>query len=145
MIASSWPLGCGRYCDKPSNRFPISVLRTDKHRDLALLDHSDIPETEYYQPEKTQGFGIGEPVTAVGYPGFGKGDRINVRPGFVASFFVRSAVRYVEVTQKLLQGSSGGPLLDSSGRVIAVIHKGGPLIERDHAIHVDVIAQWVAE
>lgn len=75
---------------KPSNRFPVSVLRKDKHRDLALLDHSAIPETEYYQLEKTQGFGMGEAVTAVGYPGFGKGDGINVRPGFVASFFVRS-------------------------------------------------------
>jgi RNA-directed DNA polymerase len=84
-------------------------------------------------------------VIAAGYPGFGPGDNINLRSGEVSSFFRKSLVDYVEVTQKLLQGASGGPLLDSQGRVAGVIHKGGPLIERDHAVHVDMVFEWFEE
>ena len=89
--------------------------------------------------------GTGDPMTAVGYPKWAPGDPLNVRPGVVSTITVKSAVRLIEVTQKLTQGMSGGPLLDASGAVAGVIHKGGPEEGRDFAIHVDVLNSWLAQ
>ena len=64
-------------------------------------------------------------MTAVGYPGFGPGDRLNVRDGKVSSLPIKHGVKLIEVTQKLSQGMSGVPLLDSNDAVVGVVHKGG--------------------
>ncbi len=50
----------------------------------------------------------------------------------------------IEVTQKLSPGMSGGPLLDYKDAVVGVIHKGGPKEERDFAIDIDVLSEWLA-
>ena len=130
---------------KHANKFKVIVQRQHKHRDLAVLDHS-IAETEYFeldlalQPIKT-----GDATTAVGYPGWGPADQLNIRPGVVSTLTVKSAIQLIEVTQKLAQGMSGGPLLDASGAVVGVIHKGGPEEGRDFAIHIRVLEDWLKE
>jgi S1-C subfamily serine protease len=116
----------------------------DDHRDLAILSHA-IAATDYYELNQTRlPVGTGDQMTAVGYPNWAPGDTLNVRPGVVSTVTVKSAVRLIEVTQKLTQGMSGGPLLDASGAVAGVIHKGGPKEGRDFAIHVDVLNSWLA-
>ena len=81
-------------------------------------------------------------MTAVGYPGWAPGDPLNVRPGFVSTITVKSAVQLIEVTQKLSQGMSGGPLLDANNAVAGIIYKGGPNEARDFAVH---IRSWLKE
>jgi S1-C subfamily serine protease len=129
---------------KTANRFIVAVSNIDKHRDLAVLSH-DIPTTEFFELEvSSQEVKLGSELTAVGYPGFGPGDGINVRSGHVSSLPVKSAVRLIEVSQKLVQGMSGGPMLDSTDKVVGVIHKGGPNEGRDFAIHVAELASWMS-
>jgi RNA-directed DNA polymerase len=83
-------------------------------------------------------------LTAVGYPGFGPGDRLNIRDGNVSSLPVRHGVQLIEVQQKLSQGMSGGPLLDPYDAVAGIVHKGGPSEPRDLAIHIDELNAWLA-
>ncbi|MER9592986.1 reverse transcriptase domain-containing protein [Mesorhizobium australicum] len=129
---------------KHANTFKATVLKRDDHRDLAILSH-EIPATEYYELDRAASpIATGDPMKAVGYPKWAPGDPLNVRPGVVSTVTVKSAVRLIEVTQKLTQGMSGGPLLDTSGAVAGVIHKGGPEEGRDFAIHVDVLNSWLA-
>lgn len=87
---------------------------------------------------------MGQTLIAVGYPGFGPGDFLNVRDGTVSSLPVKSAVQLIEVTQKLAPGMSGGPLLNSADQVVGVAYKGGPTEARDFAIHIDVLNKWLA-
>ena len=54
-------------------------------------------------------------------------------------------MKLIEVTQKLSQGMSGGPLLDSDYAVAGVVHKGGPGEGRDFAIDIEVLNTWLAE
>ncbi|MER8522269.1 reverse transcriptase domain-containing protein [Mesorhizobium sp. M0644] len=130
---------------KPSNRFKATVLKRDEHRDLAVLGHA-IPTTEYFDfGRSTHTVAVGQELTAVGYPSFGPGDRLNVRDGKVSSLPVKHGVKLIEVTQKLSQGMSGGPLLDGNDAVVGVVHKGGPGEGRDFAIHVEVLNDWLAE
>jgi S1-C subfamily serine protease len=130
---------------KPANKFKASVIAVDEHRDLAILGHT-IPVTEYLElAAGDQAAAVGDVLTAIGYPGFGPGDRLNVREGKVASLSVKHGVGYVEVTQKLSQGMSGGPLIDSNERAVGVIHKGGAGEQRDLAISIAELIEWHAK
>lgn len=130
---------------KHANKFKATIKKRDKHRDLAILGHH-IPETEYFELNPVSHVvGTGDPTTAVGYPAWGFGDSLNIRPGVVSSLTVKSAIQLIEVTQKLAQGMSGGPLLDASDTVAGIIHKGGPEEGRDFAVHIKVLEEWLKE
>jgi S1-C subfamily serine protease len=130
---------------KPANTFKATVRVCDKHRDLAVLDHQ-IPANEYFELDPiSRAIATSDPMTAVGYPDWGPGDPLNVRPGFVSAITIKSAVQLIEVTQKLTQGMSGGPLLDEKGAVAGIIHKGGPNEGRDFAVHIRVLEDWLKE
>ena len=129
---------------KPANKFKAKVLRRDKDRDLALLEHN-VPNTEYFEFScSTNGVAVGDRLTALGYPSFGPGDRLNVREGKVSSLPVKHAVNLIETTQKLSQGMSGGPLLDDEDVVVGIIHKGGSEEDRDFAVDIRVLTDWLA-
>lgn len=128
---------------KHANTFKVRVRKYDKDRDLAILDYS-IPATEYFELDPvSHPIATGDPMIAVGYPAWGPGDPLNIRPGVVSALTVKHAVQLVEVTQKLAQGMSGGPLLDAKGAVAGIIHKGGPGEGRDFAIHIKVLEDWI--
>lgn len=130
---------------KRSNTFKVKVFKCDQHRDLAILGHA-IPPTEYFELEQSKySVVVNDELAAVGYPGFGPGDSLNVRNGTVSSLPVKHDVKMIEVTQKLSQGMSGGPLLDRTGAVAGIIHKGGPGEGRDFAIHIEMLNDWLAE
>jgi RNA-directed DNA polymerase len=130
---------------KPSNKFKVKVAKRCEHRDLAILEHY-IADTEYYEMDRSHNvISIGDEVTAVGYPSYGPGDKINVRSGTVSSLPIKSAVQMIEVTQKLSQGMSGGPVVDGNLAVVGVIHKGGPYEGRDFAVHIKVLNEWIDE
>ncbi|WP_292686937.1 serine protease [Novosphingobium sp.] len=130
---------------KPSNRFDVTVAKRCPHRDLALLGHA-IPATDYFELEAAaQPVAVGVAVTAFGYPGFGPGDKMNVRGGSVTSLPIKSGVQMVEVSQELAQGMSGGPIVDAYNEIVGIVHKGGPEEARQLAIAIDVFQTWVAE
>lgn len=130
---------------KHANKFKVTVLKRDEHRDLAILEHQ-IPITEYFELlPVSHPIATGDSTTAVGYPDWGFGDDLNIRPGFVSTITVKSAVRLIEVTQKLTQGMSGGPLLDANDAVAGIIYKGGPGEGRDFAVHIQVLEDWLKE
>lgn len=130
---------------KHANKFKVTVLKRHRHRDLAILKHL-IPTTEYFElVPVSRPIATGDSTTAVGYPGWGPGDQLNIRPGIVSTLTVKSAVRLIEVTQKLTQGMSGGPLLDANDAVVGIIHKGGPTEGRDFAVHIEALEDWLKE
>lgn len=130
---------------KRANMFTATVMKVDDDRDLAILSHT-IPQTEFFELELSpRPAATGDATVAVGYPGFGPGDSLNVREGKVQSLAVRPEKRLIEVSQKLTQGMSGGPLLDSANGVIGVIHKGGPGEGRDFAVNISALVAWLAE
>ncbi|MFD1111165.1 S1 family peptidase [Pseudoroseomonas ludipueritiae] len=130
---------------KRANMFTATVMKVDVDRDLAILSHS-IPQTEFFELEMSpRPAATGDATVAVGYPGFRPGDSLNVREGKVQSLAVRPEKRLIEVSQKLTQGMSGGPLLDSASGVIGVIHKGGPGEGRDFAVNISALVAWLAE
>lgn len=129
---------------KPSNKFSASVKHLCNHRDLAVLEHN-IPDNEFYElvPAATT-VSTGDLTTAIGYPGFGPGDKLNIRPGQVTSLPTKSMVKMIEVQQMLSQGMSGGPLLNTHDQVVGVVHKGGPDYGRQLAIAITALTSWLS-
>lgn len=131
---------------KHTTLFKAKVLKRDSHRDLALLDHTVIPATEYFELEPaSRAVAVGDAVMAYGYPGWALGERLNHRPGHVSLLTPHAGVLRIEVTQELTQGMSGGPILDSQGEVVGVIHKGGPDEGRQLAISLSMLHDWLRE
>lgn len=133
------------HSSKLSNVFKAKVIKFDTDRDLAILQHK-IPATEYFELEPSMDkVKVGDDMIALGYPDFGPGDRLNVRECKVNSLPVKSAMNYIEVSQNLAQGMSGGPVLDSGSSVAGIIYKGGPGKARNLAISIEVLNSWLAE
>lgn len=110
---------------KHTTTFSAKVLKRHDHRDLALIDTSTIPATDYFEPDvATTPPLVGDPVTAVGYSHWAPGDRLNHRPGFVSLITPQAGVRKIEVSQ-MTQGMSGGPILDANAGVVGIIHRRG--------------------
>lgn len=129
---------------KPANKFKVRVLKVDAPRDLALLEH-DIAATEFFELARSvQTVQPGDHLTAIGYPEYAPGAGINLRGGTVAALTVRGGVDYVEVTQTLGQGMSGGPVLDNDNGVVGVIHRGGPDEWRNFAVALKMLDDWLA-
>ncbi len=130
---------------KPSNTFKVKVLKRHEHRDLALLEPA-LPETEYFELVGSDQIVVEDaPTIALGYPGYGPGDKLNIRSGTVSLLPMKSGVQLIEVTQKIGQGMSGGPLLDAHQNVIGINHKGGPDMARDFAVRISELTAWLAE
>lgn len=107
--------------------FKVKVLHYDAHRDVAVLDHTAVPATEFYElAPATTPAAVTDPVLAVGYPLWGLGERLNIRSGEVSLLTARFGVQLLEVTQQLTQGMSGGPILNQGGAVVGIVRTGGP-------------------
>jgi len=120
-----------------TTKFNAKVLHYDKQRDLAVLDHSEVPTTEFYELQRSgKAVVVSDEVLALGYPDWGYGDRLNIRSGRISVLLARSAVQLIEVTQQLTQGMSGGPVVNVTGEVVGIIHKGGPDEGRQLAINI---------
>ena len=131
---------------KHTTTFNVKVLKRHKHRDLALLDATAIPATDFFELDPADhDLVVGNAVTACGYPTWAPGDRLNIRPGYITLLTPKAGVQMIEVSQELTQGMSGGPVLDAQGAVIGIVHKGGPTEGRQLAIRLSVLRDWLAE
>lgn len=121
--------------------FRAPIIHRDEHRDLAILDTSSIPPSEFYELELSETSPKGtDKVVALGYPGWGFGERLNIRPGEVTVLTIKFGVPLIEVSQQLTQGMSGGPIVDRAGKVVGVIRSGGPSEGRQFAVHANQLA-----
>jgi hypothetical protein len=129
-----------------TTRFTAKVRHYDAHRDLAVLDHSTIPATEFYELEPApKPAAVRDLVLAVGYPLWGLAERLNIRPGEVSVLTARFGVQKIEVTQQLTQGMSGGPILNTADQVVGIIQTGGPKEGRQLAARLSELAASLAD
>ena len=106
---------------RDGDRLPARVVRSDPANDLALLK-IDAP-TNGLSIRNTETLAVGEDVFTVGYPlpdlqgqdqkaTFG---RVNSLTGLLGD------VRFIQIDVPIQPGNSGGPLIDSAGRVVGIV------------------------
>lgn len=94
----------------------VYVLGTDERRDIAVLK---LPTTRLpaLEPGDANALAVGDPVYVMGNP---LGLDRTFSDGLVSARRVMDGVAYLQISAPISAGSSGGPVLDESGRVIGV-------------------------
>ena len=100
---------------------PVSVAGVATDSDLALLqlgEDTDLPVAEL----RTDPVAADAEVLVVGYPGGGPAEVAEGRVlGLVDGTVLGEPAEVLRIEVEVAQGSSGGPVFDSSGRVVGVI------------------------
>lgn len=107
--------------DYPAKKFKVSVQTLDKHRDLAILTCEIKMEGIPIRPSAPQQH---EPIYLVGYPNHAAGRPLRNERGQLISSFPRSGVTMIEVSAKIIEGNSGGPVLDEGYRLLGIAKSG---------------------
>ena len=106
----------------------VSQARTGLLVDIGVIDVAQpLPVVATTGPEPP----VGSPVTAVGYP---LGGALTITHGKVLAYLDGNTLpaesafdgRVMEVSAPVKHGNSGGPLLDSRGRVVGVVFAARP-------------------
>ena len=122
--------------------FDVAISGIATADDLALvLVQGTLPQTlELHEPPAR-----GDDVVAVGYPG---GDELTFTTGRVIDHvdlrvFGEQAPS-IRVSNEIRQGNSGGPLLDTEGRVVGVVYAIERSTGHGLAVPIDALARAVA-
>ena len=67
---------------------------------------------------------IGDPITLLGFPRHHLGDSVQVAPGPIIQSRMYFGVPHFIIQPAIIQGNSGGPVLDKTNRVVGVAVKG---------------------
>lgn len=115
VIASAWYAGIASVDARQGDRtFRGTIVRVDPNNDLAVVH---VKERLVALASTTARPKLGTTVMAVGSP-LGLGGTISV--GVVSGFRSIDGSDYVQFSAAISPGNSGGPVVDSHGRVVAV-------------------------
>lgn len=96
------------------------AVGVDRKHDLALLS-VDVKDAQTIGLSETDDIDVGERVYAIGNP---RGLEGTVSDGIVSGIRDVAESRILQITAPLSPGSSGGPVLDGSGKVVGVATAG---------------------
>jgi hypothetical protein len=117
--------------DHPEQRLPVSVLRRNATIDLAILsiDGTAASSLERGSADALQHMAH---LMVAGHPNYRRGDSPITTPGLVIGFRPVSGVRRILTNAPIVAGTSGGPVVDGSGRVIGVAVTGAERFSSAH-------------
>jgi S1-C subfamily serine protease len=130
-------------------RFQAEVVGTDPRTDIAVVRLPagvDLPPALDLVDATDAGHGVGSPVFALGNP---MGFRFSVTSGVISgagrTYDVLTPVEFLQHDAALNPGNSGGPLVDSLGRVLGVNTATPPETIFDIGIGLAIPAALVAD
>jgi RNA-directed DNA polymerase len=105
--------------------FPVTIKHRDEDMDLAVLEFDEpLPHTHALHAETDTPLQRGDEVQLLGHPHWGVGSTVQVATGHVTGF--RKFMRHdaIVISARVLEGNSGGPILNVAGRVTGVARAG---------------------
>ena len=109
------------------NRHTVTVVKSDKHRDIALLELVDAKGravTPTVELEGRSTFTQGQNVLVVGFPSYTPNQPAFIADSSIATAYIKSAVSVFELTTHVAGGISGGPVIDTDDKVVGMTTKG---------------------
>ena len=139
----------------PSKSYPLT-LRTSvpDPTDIAVFDFVD-PQSfadDYptHRPLKLRASNIppqtGETISLVGWPKFSLGDTVAIKRGHIYQTGVKLNINLLYISEQIIEGNSGGPILDNNNRVIGIAARGNNSYNaREVAENIAISAQHVLD
>lgn len=111
--------------DDPSTKYSVEVKKFDADRDLAILSiPKELAKLFPLSLSTADTSQASLPIKLFGYPNHSPGSPIRRESGQIVRQLTKSSVRYLEVTTKIIEGNSGGPVLDENHKVVGIATKG---------------------
>lgn len=108
-----------------SKKFPLVLKKKDDHRDLAIFEVPPPLKDVHPLPRYNGGaLDNGTSITLLGYPNHAAAAPVRIEQGTLIRSFPRFGVLYIEITAKIIEGNSGGPVLNEKYETIGVAAKG---------------------
>jgi len=106
------------------------LIASDAEYDLALLKTDALSTDEAELSNSKQPLHASDPVVIVGYPGqsWKTGQTKTSEARIINTKGPQGEEKWLEFSDSLAQGNSGGPLLDGSGNVVGVVAAKGKMV-----------------
>ena len=116
------------FFDKQPLSYPMRLIHSDPVKDVAILKCQDsawdkvlaVRECRLSFAEPV----VGDAVNVVGYPNYTDGATCLVYPGNITGYRIVGGQRFFSVSQHIVKGNSGGPVVDELGQVIGIATLG---------------------
>lgn len=114
----------------PVSAQAATVVKVDTTHDLALLKSRALPMASAALSSEKQPLRVQDPVVVIGYPGqsWEVGEPQVREAKILRTTGPRGEEKWLEFSDSLREGNSGGPLLDASGHVVGVVVGKGRLV-----------------
>lgn len=106
-----------RYANSKKNDFALEIIAIDEVSDLALIKTDKFKANSPLKLGDAESLSIGTKIYALGNP---QGLEGTFTDGLVSNRLVYDGLDIVQISAPISQGSSGGPILDSSGKVVGI-------------------------
>lgn len=114
-------------CDNVSKKYILNVTYLDVHRDIAICefqmldnDQSQNTSIELYDGEVTQRV----ETLLLGFPAYKFGQTHSIIQATVSTLYPQNGIKKFEIDSQIREGNSGGPIIDSFGRLVGVALEG---------------------
>ncbi|WP_439922615.1 reverse transcriptase domain-containing protein [Nitrobacter sp. JJSN] len=108
-----------------SKKFPLKLKVKDDHRDLAIFDiPPELKNVHAIPLHNGTALASGASIILLGYPNHFAARPVRIEHGTLIRTFPRSGVTNIEITAKIIEGNSGGPVLNDKYEVIGIATRG---------------------
>ncbi len=109
-------------------QYDMHVVYADEEKDLAVLRPVEMIWNNFFTQRAAQvNFGIpkrGDSVSLVGFPSHSPGGSCKIAGGTITGTTPIEGQEYFTISEIIVQGNSGGPVIDRFGQIIGIATKG---------------------
>jgi hypothetical protein len=108
----------------PAKRFKVSVVASNPDIDLAVIQAEGLDLGGGLEAGSSDDISLMDHVALSGFPNYRIGDSGILSPGLVIAFRPVSGIQRILINAPIVQGNSGGPVINAKNEVIGVAVTG---------------------
>jgi len=115
--------------DNINKKYEVEIISKNEDIDLAILNIKGVNNLPSLSPCEESNHKHRDKVTLAGFPNYRIGDTPYISDGNISGFRPVSGINWILINSPIVQGNSGGPVLNSENKVIGIAATGTDRIE----------------